>query len=223
MRRPHHAAHPVFGKLPIVTMLERVHDIPGQVFDRPTYHADRRRTNEKVPGIVWKLERSQVFREPHDPGWQALMEGRWQDALAFNEEDRDYARKKRRHNRQYGVELRRLRIVERPVTPYLQWEMHFFKILVEEGYALRVLDSERVRHLERERQLPELLVHGDKVLYQVRYDELWTPCGARRIDDPTVVGPVYEEIADLWTQAEPLLAYFEREIAPLPPPEIHTT
>lgn len=148
------------------------------------------------------------------------MEGRWADALALHEEDRSYARAEFLRNRENGVEFRRLRIVERPVTPYLQWEMHFFKILVQEGIDVRVLDASHVRDLERERPLPELLVHRDQVLYQVRYDELWTPCGARRIDDPQVVGAVFEEIADLWAQSEPLLDYFDREIAPLPPPTV---
>jgi hypothetical protein len=199
-------------------MLERVHDIPGQVFDRPSYHADRRRTEQEVPGTVWKLERSQVFREPYDPSWQALIEGRWDDALVLHEEDRAAARSEHGRHRENGVEFRRLRIVENPVTPYLQWEMYFFRILVEEGFELRVLDSGHVSDLERDRPLPELLVHGDQVLYQVRYDERWTPSGARRVDDPEVVGPVQEEIAKLWAQGEPLMDYFEREIAPLPPP-----
>lgn len=201
-------------------MLERVYDIPGQVFNRPGYHADRRRTEKEVPGAVWKLERSQVFREPYDPSWQALIEGRWKDALALHEEDREAARSEHSRNHENDVEFRRLRIVEQPVAPYLQWEMYFFRILVQEGFMLRVLDAGRVRDLEQDRPLPELLVHGDQVLYQVRYDEHWTPCGARRIDDPDVVRPAQEEIAQLWAQGEPLLDYFERVIAPLPPPAV---
>lgn len=201
-------------------MLERVHDIPGKVFDRPSYHADRRRTEKEVSGIVWKLERSQEFREPHDPSWRAFAEGHWEEALALNEEDRKYARTTQQRYREIGVEFRRLRIVEKPVTPYLQWEAHFFKILTEEGYTLRVLDAEHVRDMERTRPLPELVVHGDRVLYEVGYDDKGTPGGARRIDDPAVVAPVQREIARLWTEAEPFINYFEREIAPLPAPMV---
>jgi hypothetical protein len=201
-------------------MLDRVHDIPGRVFDRPAYHADRRRTEQEMPGIVWKLERSQKFREPYDPSWQALVEGRWHDAIALHEKDREHARSTHQRNRKNGVELRRLRIVERPVTPYLQWETHFFKILVEEGYALRVLEAEHVRHLERTRPLPELLVHGDQVLYEVCYDAEGTPSGARRIDDPDVVAPVQHELTLLWAKGEPFMDYFKREITPLPAPRV---
>jgi hypothetical protein len=201
-------------------MLDRIRDIPGEVFDRPAYHADRRRTEQQIPGVVWKLERSQEFREPYDPSWQALVQGRWLDAIALHEKDRDYARAERRRNRDNGVELRRLRIVEHPVTAYLQWETYFFKILVEEGFELRVLGAEYLHELERTRPLPELLVHGDQVLYEVRYDKQGTPCGARRIDDPDVVAPVQDEIAALWARGEPLMNYFEREIAPMPAPSL---
>lgn len=58
---------------------------------------------------------------------------------------------------------------------------------------------------------------GDRVLYEVRYDDTWAACGARRIDDPVVINQARQEIAGLYEQAEPLLDYFAREIAPLPP------
>ena len=36
------------------------------------------------------------------------------------------------------------------MSPYLLWEMQWFKILAEEGTPIRVLDAGRVRDLERE-------------------------------------------------------------------------
>jgi hypothetical protein len=71
----------------------------------------------------------------------------WPDAYAETEK---YA--------EQGSELRRLRIVEQPVSPYLLLETQWFKILVEEGASIRVLDSEQVRGLERDASLPEILV-----------------------------------------------------------------
>lgn len=50
------------------------------------------------------------------------------------------------------------------------------------------------------------------------HDAAWAACGARRIDDPVVIGKATAEMAELWRSAEPLPAYFEREVAPLPPP-----
>ncbi len=199
-------------------MLERLREVPGTVFDRAGYHADFDREVEKLTGIIWKLERAQEFREPDDPAWEAFTAGQWQRALDVFENERGDIRAEVEQDTQRGIELRRLRVVEHPVVPYLQWEMHSFKVLAECGVAMRVIDAERVRHLERTEPLPEVVVLGDRVLYEVRYDDTWAACGARRIDDPTLIGQGRQKIASLYEQGEPLLDYFTREIAPLPPP-----
>ncbi len=115
-------------------------------------------------------------------------------------------------------QLRRVRIVEQPVSAYLQWELHSLKITDECGRPVRVLDASQVKDLERDQQLPELVVLGHLVLFEVCYDENWAGCGARRIDDPEVIRRAAGEIAQMWAKAEPLAGYFAREIAPLPIP-----
>lgn len=117
-----------------------------------------------------------------------------------------------------GVESRRLRVVEHPVTPYLQWEMQYFRLLAEAGEDLRVVDASTVRHLETDRLLPEIVILGDRVLFEVLYDTEGTAYGARRIDDADAIAEATREVAGLYADAEPLLDYFERVIAPLPPP-----
>ncbi len=118
--------------------------------------------------------------------------------------------------RQQGSELRRLRIVERPVSPYLLWEMQWFKVLAEDGTSIRVLDASRISHLEHAGPLPEVVV-DEHALYHVSYDEDWKAAGARRIDDRDVIRQAAEELTSLWESAEPLARYFPREIAPLIP------
>jgi hypothetical protein len=119
-----------------------------------------------------------------------------------------------------GIEFRRVRIVEQPASAYLLWELHSLKITDECGRPVRVLDASQVKDLERDQQLPELVVFGHLVLFEVRYDENWAGCGARRIDDPHVIEQAAAEIARLWVMAEPLADYFAREIAPLPAPTL---
>jgi hypothetical protein len=202
-------------------MLDRIWDVPGKVLDRSAYHAPRRRESERLTGPIWKLERSQFFHEPDDdPSWQAFVAGDWDCALAAFEGDRAAARAEAEGYAKQGGELRRLRVVERPVTPYIQWECHWFKILAEEGTAIRVLDAEKVVGWERERPLPELVV-DEHALYHVTYDGEWRAVGARRIDDPRLMQKATAEIARLWSVGEPFLDYFHREITPLPPP-IHS-
>jgi hypothetical protein len=199
-------------------MLEHIHEIPGEALDHPTYHTRLRWDLKQLSAPVWKLERSQFFSEPDDdPSWQAFVAGDWGRALSAFEDDRASARAEAQEYARQGAELRRLRIVEHPVSPYLQWEMHWFKIIAEEGAVIRVLDAVKVCDLERSRPLPELVV-TEHALYQVSYDESWKAQGARRIDDLAVREKAIAEIAQLWSAAEPCHDYFDREIAPLRSP-----
>jgi len=199
-------------------MLDRIHMIPGKRLDVAAYHAVRREETQHLTGPVWKLERSQYFREPDDdPSWQAFVAGDWPQVLAVFETERADARAEVENYARQGSELRRLRIVERPVSRYLLWEMQWFRILAEEGTSIRVLDAGHVEAVERDGNLPEVVV-DEHALYHVRYDDDWRACGARRIDDPDVIRRATMEIATLWEAAEPFSCYFTREIMTLLPP-----
>ncbi|GAB3958756.1 hypothetical protein GCM10029978_004350 [Actinoallomurus acanthiterrae] len=198
-------------------MLSHIHKIAGKTLDVAAYHAIRRAETRRLTRPIWKLERSQHFHEPDDdPSWQAFVADDWPRVLAVFESERADARAEVDSYARQGTELRRLRIVERPVSRYLLWEMQWFRILAEEGTAIRVLDAEHVRAFERDGVLPEIVV-DEHALYHVRYDKDWRPCGARRIDDPDVMRGATEEIAALWELAEPFSRYFTREIMTLLP------
>lgn len=198
-------------------MLERVSKVAGAELGAREYLDDFWRRADGLTGSLWKLERLQHFREPDEPSWQAMMAGDWGRALALIEEKR--AASKRQVTVADGIENRRVRVVERPVTPYVQWEMHILRIWVETGAQdIRVLDASLVRHLESRTVLPELVILGKQVMYEVRYDAAGDHCGARRIEDTAAVSACHREIAELYAKGEDLLSYFDREIAPLPPP-----
>ncbi|WP_377239162.1 DUF6879 family protein [Planobispora siamensis] len=163
----------------------------------------------------WKLERAQHFREPDVPSWTAMVEGDWDRSLVLVEEMRAGVAS----GSGSGPELHRLRIVEQPVTPYLQWEMQILRIRAEEGERIRVLPAKAVAHLEAVAELPEVVLLGSLTMYEVLYDGTGTLSGARRIDDPVLLSDCRAELAQLYDQGEDLLGYFEREIAPLSPPK----
>lgn len=202
-------------------MLESIRQVPGTTLDRKSYHEHMRVETEHVDGIAWKLERAQAFREPaDDPAWGALVVGDWNKSLAIFESERtDIEAEAAKYARQ-GSEFRRLRVVEHPVSTYVQWELHSLKIFDESGLPIRVLAAEEVRALEADQPLPEIVIVGPHLLYEVQYDSEWTACGARRIVDPHVIQQASVEIAALWAAAEPLAGFFAREIAPLPPPRV---
>lgn len=176
---------------------------------------------ERVTGVAWKLERSQFFTEAaDDPAWQAFVSGDWLKSIAILESERpDIQAEAARYERQ-STEFRRLRIVERPVSAYVQWELQSLKIFDECGMPIRVLDAGDIRDYERDRPVPELVIVGQQALFDVQYDDRWAACGARRIDDRDVMRQAAADLARLWDKAEPLAEYFNREIAPLPPPSV---
>jgi hypothetical protein len=199
-------------------MLDRIPEVAGVELDLSAYSDAYDAAYRDI--VFWKLERCQSFREPGVPSWEAFAAGDWERALELNERERDAVAAKVAEDGSLGVESRRVRVVKKPVTPYLQWEMQYFRLLAEAGEDLRVVDAVRVRHLEQSRLFPEVVVLGDSVLFEVLYDADGTPYGARRIDDAKVIAETGKEIADLCDRGEPLLDYFQREIAPLPPPTV---
>ncbi|WP_067458064.1 DUF6879 family protein [Actinomadura macra] len=201
-------------------MLDRISALPGVTLDHAAYHEDFARQTKDLRGVIWKLERSQVFQELNDPSWQAFVDGDWRRSLDLLEEDRDAVRTEARHNRRQGLRIRRVRVVERPLTPYVQWELYALRMLAEEGFEVSVLHSDEVADLEIHDRLPELVVIGRRVLYEVQYSGDWTPCGARSIGDPQVIHTASSEISRLFDRGEPLLDFFGREVAPLPAPAV---
>src|SRR4029453_8708391 len=97
-----------------------------------------------------------------------------------------------------GLERRRVRVVERPLTPYLQWELNVFRIRTAEGERIRVIGADAVRELETAGLLPEIITLGDDVMYEVLYPGEGVYLGARRIDDPAVIAKCVAEVAALF-------------------------
>ncbi|MEV6983206.1 DUF6879 family protein [Sphaerisporangium sp. NPDC051017] len=198
-------------------MLDRVRGVPGHRLGAAAYLDEFWPYFDRLGGgTLWKLERAQSFQEPDVPSWVAMIGGGWERALALVEEMRPTV------HSDPGQDLRRLRIVDKPVTPYLQWEMQILKIRVEAGEKIRVLPVESVAHLESAAELPEVVILGGLTMYEVLYDDAGILAGGRRIDDQSVLDACRAQLAELYDKGENLLSYFEREIAPLPPPTVAT-
>lgn len=200
-------------------MHDRFASLSGRTLDRPEYHADLAREFAAHSGTLWKLERAQHFSEVGDPAWDAFLAGDWERVLALFELDREPAAQEVAAEAERGAELRRLRLVEHPPSPYLRWEMHSLRVFSESGRHIRVLDAAKAADHETGGPLPELLILGATLLYNVRYTEDMEPIGAVRIDDPAAVHDMEVLVAGLYDRAEPVQEYFAREIAPLGPPD----
>jgi len=199
-----------------VAALRRLSEADGTVLPVREYQAEFAPELRRAEGVVWKLERAQYFHEPYDASWNAMMAGEWQRALELIHEMRDsYAREYE------GVpEFRRVRVVETPLTPYLQWELHYLAARALVGERCRVVPVDAVRELETVRPVPEVVIISERLAYQVRYDDFGAHIGGRRITEPEVIRPCIPVLRHLWEQGEDVRGYVEREVAPLPPPAV---
>jgi hypothetical protein len=192
----------------------------GEPLDRPKYHADFHRHHENGIRYLNKLERGQHFKERGFASWEAFAAGDWDRARALVEEKRAVYAGQFREAARRGVAERRLRVVEFPVTPYVQWELHVLRLRVELGDRIRVMDARRIADIERNGRVPEVVILGDAVMYEVVYDADGNAAGANRFTDPALIEETTAGFDALYDRAEALPDFFGREIVPLPPPVV---
>jgi len=110
-------------------------------------------------------------------------------------------------------------VAEEPIDPYLQWELHLLKLRAECGELIRVITGAQVQAYEADGPLPELVTLGSTILYHVLYDDAGELTGAMRVMDLSAVTEAAEFAKHLYEQGEDLTVFFERAVAPLPPPD----
>ena len=189
--------------------------------DRPAYHEEYYRTFKSGIQYLNKLERGQHFRERGFASWEAFAAGQWDKALSLIGERRDAYAQQVEEAARLGVAQRRLRVVEFPVTPYVQWELHVLRVRVEVGDPIRVLDARTIAEIERDRPVPEVVILGDVVMFEVQYDDDGNAAGANRFTDPALIKETSAGFDVLYEQGEAYADFFDREIAPLPPPAVN--
>ncbi|GAA0384076.1 hypothetical protein GCM10009530_38700 [Microbispora corallina] len=192
----------------------RIDSADGRVLPLREYAADFLVLFHEIDGVIWKLERAQDFDEGDNPSWNAMRAGDWERSLALLEE----AREAIAADLPARATMRRVRVVEWPLTPYMQWELHLLALRERLGEGCRVVAAEDVAGLEADGPLPELVIFPGHHAYRVRYDERGACVGARKVADPAVVEPWTELVASLYDRAEDLGDYVRRRVEPLPPP-----
>jgi hypothetical protein len=197
----------------------RASQLAGEVLSRPDYKADFRAVQSTIAGQEsWKLERRQHFREPGVEDWEAFARGDWDRSLELIEEDRHSTTNLLAKAKSLGISQYRARVVVEPICPYLQWELHALKVRAECGELIRVVPGDLVRDLEPEGELPELVTLGPSVAYRVLYAESGEPVGGVKITDPDAVAHIASLTRYLYEAGEDIATYFERVVAPMPPP-----
>jgi hypothetical protein len=191
----------------------------GERLTRAAYGRDYGERDAAIRnGNSWKLERLQYFEEQDSPSWNAVRRGDWAEALRVFEERHDDLREAALDRERRSSVFHRVRIVEEPLTPYVQWELNSLVQRARYGQKIRVLHPEAVATSESGGLLPELTILDERTLYRVLYTDAGVPDGAVRYTDSAVVDPWVAYIKELYAAGEDLAVYFDRAVAPLPPP-----
>jgi hypothetical protein len=167
----------------------------------------------------WKLERLPFYDETGFPSWDAFAAGDFDRSLELYQGLRPELLAFNRRHTERRARFRRVRVVTTEISPYLHWEMHCLRIRAECGESIRVVPASRLAAVEAAvGPVPDLVSLCGATLYVTVYDAVARPDGGRRFTDPGIVTR-YEAFArDLSESGEDLETYFDREIAPLPPP-----
>ena len=200
-------------------MLDFLDDSSGERLALRPYRDDYdKRISAAAGNVSWKFERQQHFREPGFASWEAFARGDWGRALELIENEREGLEELARQAADDGLRLLRVRVVEKPIEPYLQWELHLLRVRAECGEEIRVIGPERIRKLEADGPLPELLTIGSDTLYRILYDEDGVLEGAVIFTDRETVAQATDLIESLYEAGEDMGSYFQRKIARLEPP-----
>lgn len=191
----------------------------GVLLQRDVYKREFRQRDEAIrDGDSWKLERRQHFEEQSSASWDAMRRGEWEEALRLLEESRPGLLAAARDDARRRSRFHRVRIVEEPLSAYVQWQLHSLRLRAECGETVRVVDAERLGAAETAGPLPELVALDGRTLYQVRYTDEGVPDGAIRYTSPRLVGEWERYLTALHATGEDIRSYFTRQVAPLPPP-----
>lgn len=198
-------------------MLRPLDGAVGERLEMPECYADFAEHYERAS--EWrKLERGQVYAEPNSESWKAFDRGDWEESLRLMEKGRAKLIEDNRKDAERGMAGGRIRIVSLPPSEYLHWELYALKIRDESGEPVRILLEREVARLEDNGPLPDIVTIGTNVMYWIIYDGNGVSDHAFRYTDSALVKRCRDFIIGLYERGEPISEFFQREIAPLPPP-----
>jgi hypothetical protein len=135
----------------------------------------------------WKLERRQEYLEAGFPSWEAFAAGDWERSMALYDELRPGLIELGRISAEHKTVFRRVRVVERPVSVYLRWELAVLRVRAQCWESIRVVDAAALRSVEAGGPLVDALSLCGQTFYHTLYTSDGRPDGAVRFTDPAVI------------------------------------
>lgn len=196
-------------------MLDHLAQLPGDHLDLDAYNTDFDHHFEGLTDVdALKVERLQTFHQPESASWMTYRAGNVAESLHMLDHDRHTLLEAFNDLAARGSQVRRVRVVQWPITPYLHWELHSLHVRAQCGEHTRIVGADALAHLEIEHIVPEVVTLGEQVTYRIRYTDQGVLEGAVRYLEPRLTNACAAQIHALYEQAEPLTDFFAREITP---------
>lgn len=93
------------------------------------------------------------------------------------------------------------------------------RVRVDLGDDIKVLDARKISDIEKDRPVPEVVILGDVVMYEVVYDDDGNAAGANRFSERSLIRETSLGFDTLYERGECFYDFFDRDIAPLAPPQ----
>ncbi len=200
-------------------MSELLDGVSGERMDLDAYYADFEKHFWSITELgFWKIERQQTFQEPEYDSWVAFARGDWDESMRLLEAGRTDMEDYHRKVAQQGFVAARVRVVEEPISAYLQWELNALRIRDECGGSVHIVRPDQIAEFETDGPFPEIYTLGPNVMYEAVYDEDGILASVMRYADRKLIARCQRLIADLYEVGESLKQYFPRHVQPLPPP-----
>lgn len=191
----------------------------GECMKLDDYYADFEKNFWGITDLgFWKLERQQVFKEPDYDSWRAFARGDWEESMRLLELGRPDMADYHRRVAEHGFAALRVRVVEEPISAYLQWELNALRIRDECGGSVHIVRPDQITQFETSEPLPEIYTLGTNVMYEAVYDDDGVLDSVVRYLDRDLIVRCQRFIAGLFELGEPLKRFFARHVAPLPLP-----
>ncbi|MFJ8476143.1 DUF6879 family protein [Kitasatospora sp. NPDC094011] len=185
--------------------------VSGDRLPHAEYKADFRQRDFAVDGYdSWKLERRQDFQQPEDASWRAFLEGDRSKAWELIEARRDELLQLSRLADDHACRLLRVRVVEFPLIPYMEWELPLLRVRAECGELIRVVGPELIAPYELDGPLPELITLGSDTVYDITYDAVGLADGATRFLDRATRDRVADFVSRLYDRGEDIESFMAR-------------
>lgn len=186
-------------------LIDALSRLTWERLDRAEYFTDYLRKREASSADSIKLEVAQVFREPGDRSFDAFECGDLASSQEAMQDKRDAARKEFSRLALRRIAVKRIRVVETPLTPYLEWELQVLLHRAEMGEDIRVAPELPGGFSGAEiPNPPELLAIGTEVLWRVLYEPNGGSIGAYRAMPDSLLKEIYEEVDSFHGESQEL-------------------